>query len=176
MRRRLLVAAAVLVAAWLVVASALFALPHDDEPIRGDADAVVSLAGSSARLPMAERLVRRGAAPVLVVSYEPALEDARADALCSGRSREGVVCFRADPTSTRGEGRAIARLARARGWDDLVVVTSDFHVFRARLVLERCLDGRLRFVSAPSAHLWLPWHMATESAKLVDALLVRRGC
>jgi uncharacterized SAM-binding protein YcdF (DUF218 family) len=172
---RVVAVAAVLVAAWLAVAAILFVWPHDDEPIIGRADAVVSLAGSKARLPVAQRLVRDGVAPVLVVSYEPELEDEAARRVCE-RPADGVVCFRADPSSTQGEARAIARLSRQRGWDDLVLVTSDFHVFRARLIVERCYDGRLRFAGAPSSRLWLPWQLVKESAKLTLALTLRRGC
>ena len=58
----------------------------------------------------------------------------------------------------------------------MVVVTSDFHVFRARLILERCFGERLRLEDAPSSALWRPWHMATESVKLAYALTLRRGC
>ena len=173
--RNSLAVGAVLVAAWLVAACALFVWPHDDEPIAGTADAVVSLSGSAARLPVAEQLVQDRVAPVLVVSYEPELEDERAERLCE-RPRDGVVCFEADPSSTRGEARAIERLARRRGWDDVVVVTSDFHVFRARLILERCYDGRLRFADAPSSRFWLPWQLVKETAKLTLAVTTRRGC
>jgi uncharacterized SAM-binding protein YcdF (DUF218 family) len=172
---RLATAGAALVAVWLAVAAALFVWPHDDEPIAGRADAVVSLAGSKARLPVAQQLVRDGVAPTLVGSYEPELGDDAAQRVCE-RPGDGVVCFRADPSSTQGEARAIARLARERRWDDLVLVTSDFHVFRARMIVERCYAGRLRFAEAPSSRLWLPWQLVKESAKLTLALTLRRGC
>jgi hypothetical protein len=105
---RLATAGAALVAVWLAVAAALFVWPHDDEPIAGRADAVVSLAGSKARLPVAQQLVRDGVAPMLVVSYEPELGDDAAQRVCE-RPADGVVCFRADPSSTR------ARRVRSRG-------------------------------------------------------------
>lgn len=164
-----------LLAAWLVAASALFVWPHDDGPIAGRADAVVSLAGSASRLPVAERLVADGVAPVLAVSLDGSRNSRESEELCRN-PRPRLVCFRADPISTRGEARAIERLARERGWDDVVVVTSDFHVFRARLILERCFGDRLRLDDAPSSALWRPWHMATESVKLGLALTLRRGC
>ena len=164
-----------LVAAWLVVASALFVWPHDDEPITGRADAVVSLAGSANRLPVAQRLVADGVAPVLAVSLDGSPNNAESEELCRD-PRPRLVCFRAEPISTRGEARALDQLARERGWNDVVVVTSDFHVFRARLILERCYDDRLRVESASSSPWWRPWHMATESLKLGLALTVRRGC
>lgn len=164
-----------LLAAWLVVASALFVWPHDDGPIAGRADAVVSLAGSASRLPVAERLVADGVAPVLAVSLDGSRNSRESEELCRD-PRPRLVCFRADPISTRGEAQSLERLARERGWDDVVVVTSDFHVFRARLILERCFGDRLRLEDAPSSPLWRPWHMATESVKLAFALTLRRGC
>ena len=164
-----------LLAAWLVAASVLFVWPHDDEPITGRADAVVSLAGSANRLPVAQRLVADGIAPVLALSLDGSPNNEESEQLCR-RPRPRLVCFRAEPISTRGEARALERLAREHGWDDVVVVTSDFHVFRARMILERCYADRLRLESAPSSALWRPWHMAMESVKLGLALTLRRGC
>jgi uncharacterized SAM-binding protein YcdF (DUF218 family) len=168
-------ALALLLAAWAGAASYLFLWPHEDElPAR--ADAVVVLSGSKERLPVGRRLVREGLAPVLVLSSGPEAEevDPRVARLCAGPPPP--LCFEADPSSTRGEARAIARLARRRGWDELVVVTSGFHVFRARRVLERCYRGRLWLTDAPVDRWWLPWAMATESVKLALAETVRRDC
>jgi uncharacterized SAM-binding protein YcdF (DUF218 family) len=173
--RRVLAVGLPLLAAWLVVASALFVWPHDDEPITGRADAVVSLAGSANRLPAAQRLVADGVAPVLAVSLDGSENNRDSEQLCR-RPRPRLVCFRADPISTRGEARSLGRLAQEHGWDDVVVVTSDFHVFRARMILERCYADRLRIDGVSSSPLWRPWHMATESVKLVLALTLRRRC
>jgi uncharacterized SAM-binding protein YcdF (DUF218 family) len=173
--RKALAVGVPLLAAWVVVASALFVWPHDDGPIAGRADAVVTLAGSASRLPVAARLVADGVAPVLAVSLDGTPNNRESEQLCRD-PRPRLVCFRADPISTRGEARALERLAREHGWDDVVVVTSDFHVFRARLILERCFGEQLRLEDAPSSPLWRPWHMATESVKLAAALTVRRGC
>ena len=171
--RRLLAA---LVAAWLLAATVLFVWPHDDGPLTGTADAVVSLSGSATRFPVAARLVREGVAPVLVVSYDPGVRVEQASRRACARPAAGVVCFRADPSSTQGEARQIARLAHERGWDDLVVVTSDFHVFRARMIVARCFHGRLRMAAAPSSWVARPWQLVKESAKLTLALTLRRGC
>jgi uncharacterized SAM-binding protein YcdF (DUF218 family) len=167
-------ALAVAFAAWLATASYLFLVPHDDALPRR-ADAVVVLSGSKQRLPVGLRLVSDGVAPVLVLSAGPEAEeiDPRIAAQCARRVR---VCFEAEPSSTRGEARSIARLARRRGWDELVVVTSGFHVFRARRVLERCYRGRLWLTDAPVDAWWLPWALVTESAKLALAETTRRGC
>jgi hypothetical protein len=58
----------------------------------------------------------------------------------------------------------------------VVVVTSDFHVLRARMVVERCYRGRLRMADSDSDRRWLPWQLTLESAKLGLALTARRDC
>lgn len=39
-------------------------------------------------------------------------------------------------------------LARQHGWTSVGVVTSTYHVSRARIIFDRCLDGRLYVVAA----------------------------
>jgi uncharacterized SAM-binding protein YcdF (DUF218 family) len=160
---------AVLVLAYVAVAAYLFLFPHDDKPVH--ADAIVVLAGTKQRLPVGERLYRQGYAPVLVVSLSRPAGRVQLEAC-----RRGAICFRGDPFSTRGEARAIARLAAQRHWKTIDVVTSKFHDFRARVLVERCYHGRLRMIGAPQSTLHLPIDVAKESAKLVYQELFARGC
>jgi uncharacterized SAM-binding protein YcdF (DUF218 family) len=154
---------------YLAVAGYLFLAPHDDRPAH--AAAVVVLSGTRQRLPVGQRLVREGYAPLLVVSRSthPSRAEQRA-------CRSGALCFRARPYSTRGEARAIARLAAARGWRMVDVVTSRFHVFRARIVIRRCYHGGLRMVGAPQSPLRLPINVAKESLKLAYQQIFARSC
>ncbi len=158
-----------LIAAYVAVAAYLFVVHHDDGPAK--ADAVVVLSGTKQRLPVGERLVREGYAPLLVVSRstDPTAAERRA-------CRTGALCFRAVPYSTRGEARAIARLAAAHGWRIVDVVTSQFHVFRARILIRRCYHGGLRMVGAPEPVWRLPYDAAKETVKLVYQEVVARGC
>ena len=158
-----------LVMAYVAVAGYLFVVHHDDPPAK--ADAVVVLSGTKERLPVGERLVRGGYAPLLVVSRstDPTVAEQRA-------CRSGALCFRAKPYSTRGEARAIVRLAAARHWRTVDVVTSQFHVFRARMVIRRCYHGGLRMVGAPEPVWRLPYDAAKESAKLVYQEVFARSC
>lgn len=158
-----------LVVAYVAVAGYLFVVHHDDRPAK--ADAVVVLSGTQERLPVGERLVREGYAPLLVVSRStfPKAAELRA-------CRTGALCFRADPYSTRGEARAIARLAAARHWRTVDVVTSQFHVFRARILIRRCYHGGLRMVGAPEPAWRLPYDAVKETAKLVYQEVFARGC
>jgi uncharacterized SAM-binding protein YcdF (DUF218 family) len=80
------------------------------------------------------------------------------------------------PYSTRGEARTVVRLAGARGWRSIVVVTSRFHVTRAHMLFRRCWHGPLSMVGAPSTWWKLPIEWASETGKLLVQLTVQRGC
>ncbi|MFA9432856.1 ElyC/SanA/YdcF family protein [Egicoccus sp. AB-alg2] len=58
-----------------------------------------------------------------------------------------VWCLRPVPESTWDEARGVAALARDRGWSQITVVTSDFHVTRTRLLMHRCIDADVRVVA-----------------------------
>jgi uncharacterized SAM-binding protein YcdF (DUF218 family) len=159
-------------AAWIVVAGWLFGVHHDARPV--EADAVVVLAGSKTRLPVGVDLVRRHVAPLLVVSRGTgtALEQR----VCNGVTGLRVICFVPQPSSTVGEARTIEEIAQRRGLGRIDVVTSEFHVYRARLLIRRCYHGELTMVGAPQPEWKLPWYMATETVKLVYQTTVSRGC
>ncbi|MDQ3896136.1 MAG: YdcF family protein [Actinomycetota bacterium] len=140
------------------------------------ADAVVVLSGDGSRVPPALRLMDRGVAPTLVVAGEPDI--AAAVDLCRLPQPYEVVCLRPSPDDTRTEAQATARLARDRGWGSVVLVTSKFHIARARLHLRRCFDGSvstfgryppygLDFARRQIVHEWLG---------LVHASVLARGC
>jgi uncharacterized SAM-binding protein YcdF (DUF218 family) len=177
--RLLLLVLGVLVAAWVAASLVLFVWPPAESGAPAYADAVVVLSGERARLPPALALVRRGVAPVLALSSVQRTPKWRqAKELCAAGRYAGarVVCFLAQPFSTRGEARAVARLARDRGWSSVVVVTSTFHVTRARMLFRRCYAGRLALVGAPSPWWREPLDWASETGKLAVQLTVERGC
>jgi uncharacterized SAM-binding protein YcdF (DUF218 family) len=171
-RRPLLLIASTALAALAVASVPLFILYDDDRVAK--ADAVIVLAGEKRRLLTALELVDRGVAPVLVISDGLDPRWTRANRLCRFGDPERFVCVRPDPYSTRGEARLAARLARERGWDSLVVVTSRFHLFRAEVLFERCFDGRVDLVGSPNPGLRLPLAIALEWGKLVVATVGRR--
>ncbi|HUQ22279.1 MAG TPA: YdcF family protein [Gaiellaceae bacterium] len=173
MLRVLLTIASPLVAALAVLSVPLFILYDDDEVT--NADAVMVLAGNRSRLPVALDLVERGAAPVLVISDGLDPRWTTANRLCRFGGPVRIVCPRPDPYSTRGEARLAARLARERGWRSLIVVSSRFHLFRARKLFQRCFRGKLSLVGAPNPGLRLPLAIAFEWGKL-GVTTVRRGC
>jgi hypothetical protein len=177
--RRILLVLAVLVAAWLVACAFLFVWPHTGSP-PAHADVVVVLSGGlDRRLDPALALVRSGVAPVLAISSPNRGKWPKAQSLCAGRTklpRVRVICFQPTPFSTQGEARAVARLARAHGWSRVVVVTSTFHVTRARMLFRRCYPGKLWMVGSSWPWWKLPEEWASETGKLAVQLTVQRGC
>jgi uncharacterized SAM-binding protein YcdF (DUF218 family) len=177
--RRLLVVLAVLVAAWIGLSLVLFVFPSAETGAPPHADAVVVLSGDSARLPAAERLIRARVAPVLMISSIAKTPRWRAAIrLCRAGRYDGarVLCFEANPYSTRGEAETVSRIARRRGWRSLAVVSSTFHLTRASLLFRRCYAGTLSFVGAPIAWWREPVEWAEETVKLLVQTTVERSC
>lgn len=155
----------------MAVSVPLFITYADDSV--SSADAVIVLSGSKKRLPAALALMRRDVAPTLVVSYGLEPNHPRSRRVCTTPQTFAVLCPKPDPFSTRGEARMIARLAAERGWRSVVVVTSRFHLVRARLLIERCYGGRVAMVGAPTASWRLPFLITLEWGKLARAGIIR---
>jgi uncharacterized SAM-binding protein YcdF (DUF218 family) len=138
------------------------------------ADALVALDGDRPRrVRAAVALAVAGRAPVLLVVRA---ENAAPELL---RHREELpfelVSLTPDPPTTRGEARGVARLAAERGWRRILVVTSTFHVTRARLIFRRAVVVDVAFTSAGMDRRRLPQYVVSEAAKLLLALTLRRG-
>jgi len=178
-RRRLrpfLLVLAGLALGWAIAAAVIFVWPPRISAGRADA-AVVLAGGRGPRLAEGLALVRKGVAPVLVISdgWSPTWPEA--NRLCAGRSAPvPVVCFHPDPYSTRGEAEGFARLAARRGWTSVVVVSSRYHLVRARMLFERCYDGTVSTASSNGTLLSRILAAPIETVKLGYALLIKRGC
>ncbi len=174
---------------WLFAAVNLLFYPQAaasaDGP--GKADAVVVLAGAaSERFPVGRELVREGLAPDLVLSSTETpgnvLTDQYCDYLAGDTVTEdpasaAVTCFFPEPMTTRGEARAVARLAADNGWDELIVVTSRYHLLRAETNISQCTTAKLTMVASDpdlSAKQWLG-RFVEETGGLAAALL-RPAC
>lgn len=144
-------------------------------------DAVVLFAGGRGeRLQQALVLMEIGKADVLVLSNGNLDGWTDANDLCSGVVDRGfeVLCPTPDPDSTRGEARVFGELAEKRGWSSLVMVTSDNHVNRAKLLLSRCFDGHVDAVGA-TAELSLPGTAKRVTHEFLGHVLARslaRSC
>ena len=178
MIRRLIVAGLLLAVTIAVVATAgLFVFPRTHTPLTADA-VVMFVGGRGERLDTALGLIEAGVAKNIVIPNGTVETWPQANRLCREKHTYKVVCPNPDPDTTRGEARAIAEVARRENWDHVVLVTSTYHVTRARLLLERCFHGKVDAVEArPGVTITRFFSRVThEWAGLAEAMLVNNGC
>ena len=151
----------------------LFVFPDLNAPIRSDA--IVVLGGQESNQPAeAIDLAREGYAPTLAFSVPPSTHcPYRLETL----PRTHILCFVAEPRTTQGEARSIARFAADLHWHRIIVVMPITQATRARLRIERCYTGQILEVGvAPSG----PWGWAREIAyewgALFKALVLQPAC
>jgi hypothetical protein len=152
----------------LVVDLRTLVVPAVDDP--RPADAIVVYAGPGDRITRAWQLADQGLAPFVVVS----IADTRA---CEPeRPTVTQLCFTPDPATTQGEAEHVARLAKRRGWDSLIIVSGTTQVTRIRLRQGRCFDGRLDVVAVrePLGEFLFRW--VYEHGAIVKALVLQRDC
>ena len=147
--------------------------------VQRPADAVIALAGSDGdRLRTAVRLVEGGMAPILVVSEAYNLNRHEAERLRRSDPTFQVIWARPSPENTRGEARMIRRLVDEHGWRRIAVITSKYHLVRARLLINRCVHHEvLMIASNPRESVFARLrHWIHECGGLIDAVVLRRGC
>jgi uncharacterized SAM-binding protein YcdF (DUF218 family) len=159
------------------VAGVFLFLGRDDDAL-AKADAVVVLAGGEERLPKGISLVQQGIAPVLVVSEDSSGNDEARVAFCARPElpRVKVICRGANPFSTRGEARMIAQLVDREGWDSIVVVTSRYHLLRAKRLIGRCTDAEIIGQGVRDPVWQQALAVPLEWTKLALSETFRRGC
>ncbi|MDP1963900.1 MAG: YdcF family protein, partial [Reyranella sp.] len=114
--------------------------PATEPPV---ADAVVALTGASdLRLEAAVRLLERGKGRRLLISGVNR-EASRADILTVTRAAKPIYDCCVDlgfsAVDTLGNAREIAEWARGKNYDSLIVVTSDYHMPRAMLLIRAAM-------------------------------------
>ena len=165
-----------LVLGWAIASAVLFVWPARHTLPRADA-ALVLAGGRGPRLERGLELVRQGVAPVLVVSDGWSATWPEANRLCAGRRAPvPIVCFHPVPYRTYGEARAFARLAEQRGWRSVILVSSRYHLLRARMLFGRCYDGEIGTAASPGSLSSRILSAPIETAKMGYALLVKRDC
>jgi uncharacterized SAM-binding protein YcdF (DUF218 family) len=169
--RRISLALLVILAALIGAGLWLFYFVGTDPPY--PADAIVVLSGNPGRPATGIELQKEGVAPELVLSVIPPLQKKIAKLCSSGRA---VICFHAKPESTVGEARTFAQLARRRGWHSAVIVSSRFHLRRARLLFARCTDAKLQVASARTTWSDYGRNIPLEIGKFLDQLTLNRAC
>jgi uncharacterized SAM-binding protein YcdF (DUF218 family) len=115
--------------------------PRDD-PF-GDPQAVIVLGGSAERAELGIAMADRFSVPLVLSSSS------------AGHARElgvrcGVeaLCFSPRPRSTVGEARTVREFSEELGWTRLLIVTTDVHTSRARMVFRQCLGDGVAVIGA----------------------------
>lgn len=178
--RAVAAAVVVLVLVLGVLTIVLFVRPASDDAAAiaaaGPVDAVLVLGGSPGdRYDAAVELVPAlpPPAPALVLAVQYA-----APVLTCGTAPElpdvALTCFSPEPATTSGEAVWLGREAASEGWEHVVVTTSDYHLTRSRLLVERCVAAlspgtEVRYLSAPGDDrpLRRAWRVATEWPSLL---------
>jgi hypothetical protein len=147
----------VLFVAWLIVGYLVIVDPTVNHPKHADAIIVLGPPDENRRLETAMALIDDHVATNLVISVTPESQR-QVNHLCTD-PQDGftVTCFQPDPGTTRGEAEHMRNLVRQHGWRSVVVVTSTYHVSRARFIFDRCLDGPLYVVAARHGISPLKW-------------------
>lgn len=161
---------------WLLTAYQLFYSVHTEAPQQ--ADAVVMLGGASNERMLDAMMIRFDLkAPYLVLSNTDTKGNASADEYCDNHSNKtvypDVICFDPEPMDTRGEARALAKLADEYQWKNMIVVTSTYHIKRAGLLMEQCVNANVTMMStAPQFNTW-QWfrRFVIETGGLIDVTL-----
>jgi uncharacterized SAM-binding protein YcdF (DUF218 family) len=146
---RLVAAVLALLLVWVLGCYLLVVRPSVDRPVHSDAILVLGSPSVDGRLEQGLRLAADGYADTLVISIGWAKGRQRIAACADNDPRYRVICFQPDPTTTRGEAEELGRLARQQHWKSVLVVTSTYHLSRARLIVNRCMPGTVRMVAAP---------------------------
>ncbi|MGM7777345.1 YdcF family protein [Arthrobacter sp. KNU-44] len=148
-KRRLLLksfaAIGVLVMVWAIAGIFLYVAPPADEPQH--ADVLFVLGPPDQRIGYAEQLMQQGYSPTLAVS-SPIGKDGKFEAsICTAQRPYQIICFNPDPFTTQGEARALKNLSDHYGWKSANVLTVQFHMTRARVILSRCYGGELHMIA-----------------------------
>jgi uncharacterized SAM-binding protein YcdF (DUF218 family) len=163
------------VALWLigllVFANHVKGLTPAVEPAR--ADAVVALTGASdARIVQAVRLLEEGKAKRLLVSgvnRQVTRKDIQALTDADDATYQCCVDLGFEAETTLGNAQETAAWAKAKRFDSLIVVTSDYHMPRSLLELKGALPGvelRPYAVATPSVNVGT-WWRSPRSARLL---------
>ncbi|WP_108668486.1 YdcF family protein [Euzebya rosea] len=174
------VVVAVLLGVLTYSAGAVWVFGASPDPLPGDADVILVLAGNDHRAVTGMDLLEHGAARELVITFiaddADDLRQASAARICADPPPH-VRCMDPDPDTTRGEAAVFAAMAKEEGWDDVILVTAGFHARRAEATVAGCTDAELSVVHAP--YLKTPWldagWVVHETGGLL-ALLIDPAC
>ncbi len=151
----------------------LFVFPDLNAPV--PSDAIVVLGGQTSQTSTEGiQLAREGFAPTLALSVPPSTR-------CPDRldeiPRVHLLCFVAEPQTTQGEARSIAKFAGDLHWRRIIVVMPVPQASRARLRIGRCYAGQILEVGVAPSGAW-KWtkEIVYEWGAELKALVLQPTC
>jgi hypothetical protein len=164
---------AALAASFSVATGRLFIWPALGEP-PARADAIIELGGMGDRDGAALALARAHRAPILIQSTVVA--EAGTNKCLPPVSDVTIMCFHADPLTTRGEARYIGAVGSQRHWKAVILITTPDQAWRARLRVRRCFPGEVYVATTPlPTWAWLR-QIPYQWAATAKALIFQRDC
>ncbi|MCW2538305.1 MAG: hypothetical protein JWN95_30 [Frankiales bacterium] len=134
---------------WLVGGYFVVVHPKLNQPTHADAIVVLGSVHQNGRLPLGFELANGGLADNLVLSVGASdVAAMNRDSCHRSIAHVTITCFTPDPATTRGEAEMVRRLAAEHGWTKVIVITSTYHISRARYIVGRCFDGAVEMVAA----------------------------
>ncbi|MFL6144994.1 MAG: YdcF family protein [Labedaea sp.] len=155
-------------------ATARFFVWPDLPPLPDRADAIIELGGPGFRDDDALALAREHRAPVLVQST--VVEEAGTDRCLPPVPDVTILCFHAEPPTTRGEAQSIGALAERYHWRSIILVTTPDHAWRARLRVSRCFPGQVYVSTSALPPLYWFRQIPYQWGASTKALLFERDC
>jgi uncharacterized SAM-binding protein YcdF (DUF218 family) len=178
-RRVALGVAIALIATWLIGGYFVVVHPVTNRPAAADAIIVLGPPDTDGRVDTAIELAEQHYAPVVAISVESVLQRELKGA-CNGRvpDQVTVLCFQASPETTQGEARQIRKYAAQYGWKRIIVITSSYHISRARVIVERCFSGQVLMVAPHASHsiLTIAYQYLYQTGAYIKAFTLTTGC
>ena len=175
-RRRRWAAGVLLVLVVFGAATARLFIWPDLAPIPRHVDAIIELGGAvmDRRDRLALELAREHRADFLVQSTTTG--ETGTHTCLAAVPGVTILCFHADPNTTRGEAQYIAAEAARHHWGSVILVTTPDQAWRARLRTTRCFAGGVYVAIAPlPPPVWIK-QVPYQWAATVKALTVERSC
>lgn len=176
--RRILAGAVLLVlVAFLVVSVRLYVFPVKDAVSPVDAVIVIGPV-EPWRLELAGDLIDEGVSDVIAIARPPVRADA---SYCDPqRYNADLWCFAPEPATTQGEAIWVRGMARQEGWNDVLVITRDWHIERTRFVFESCLGDEATVAVTGAADdprlVEVAWQFLYQTGGFAKAVFVTPGC
>lgn len=174
-RRTVAVVVLLALLAIAIVTDRLFVRPSL-APLPPRVDAIIELGGAGmlGRDGLANELAREQRASYLVQST--VIEEAGTSRCLPPALNVTVLCFHAEPNTTRGEAHYIAEEAARYNWKSVVLVTTPDQAWRARLRTMRCFGGDVYVVTSHLPMWDWPRQIPYQWAATLKALVFERSC